>query len=89
MGSVSRSVTFWYHDISKFDRIIDVYDHCSNLKFIFKCNRDEERIKGCGAFQVYATTSEFKMFRSSSKDIFKSESIRQLAAPKRITLPER
>ncbi|RDX91659.1 hypothetical protein CR513_26332, partial [Mucuna pruriens] len=59
-GSLSGSVSIYQDDI--------VLEHVyiSNIKY----NRDvdEERIKGCGAFPVYATTSGFKMFKSSSKD---------------------
>ncbi|RZB99580.1 hypothetical protein D0Y65_022132 [Glycine soja] len=60
---------------STYEDGIEVSWDRSNIIFIFGWNGDEERIKECGVFPVYATTSGLKLVSNSGKEIFECESI--------------
>nr|KYP60431.1 TMV resistance protein N [Cajanus cajan] len=66
---ISDHVLFWYHNVSKFRRLSEVYDPFSNMAFIFEFNGNKDTIKGCGVFPVYATASGFNLM-----EIFDNES---------------
>ncbi|KAL2339968.1 hypothetical protein Fmac_007908 [Flemingia macrophylla] len=71
---ISDHVLFWYHNASKFSRTSEVNNSFSNMTFIFEFNGDEDTIKGCVVFPVYATPSGFNLVTSSSQEIFDNES---------------
>lgn len=72
-------VIFRYPDISRYDRISEVYDRSCDIAFVFKFDGDKESIKGFWVLPLYATASGFK------QETFESESIdgEQLPALKR------
>ncbi|KAL2342441.1 hypothetical protein Fmac_003726 [Flemingia macrophylla] len=58
---ISDHLMFWYHDITKFDRISELHRLFTDIEIKFELLGERKLTKGFGVFPVYATTSGFKL----------------------------